>query len=176
VYARLNYLKKNYPVFSSTDVSYSLGATMGRSIVWRSAGMNAFVVGNFGTIAITVTATLPKAGTWYNGITGESETIPSTAYSVALAPGEFRLYIDQIVSAIEKNTTSAAESPIVFFDNKIWYKGSEKANIRILDLTGKLIFENIISTYLDLAYLQKGIYLVLVNENGKQYSSKLMKN
>lgn len=175
VYARLNYLKGNYPVFSSTDVSYSIGATMGRSIVWRSAGMNAFVVGNFGTIAITVTATLPKAGTWYNAFTGESETISSTSYSVALAPGEYRLYTDQAVSSIE-NTMNPNESPIAFFNNQIWYKGQGKANIQIFDLMGKLISENNISSKLDLAYLQKGIYLVLVNENGKQYSSKILKN
>ncbi len=174
-YSLLIALKKKYSVFSSTDVTYNIGATVGRSIVWRSADMNAFIVGNFGTSSFSVSATLPKAGSWYNVVTGVTETFTSTAYSATLAPGEFRLYTDQAVTSIE-NSGELSENPILFYDNKLWNKEGNQVSVQIYDLTGRMVVNKTISDFLDISFLNKGMYLVHVNDRGKAHAMKIMKN
>lgn len=175
VYAKLNQLKTTYPVFSSTDVTYSVGATEARSIVWRSSGMNAFVVGNFGVASTTVTATLPKTGTWYNVFTGESETFSSTSYSVTLAPGEFRLYTDnQALSSIE-NTGSDIISAVFADRNTIYNKGDEPVRITLFDLFGRKIEDAILNEKLDISNLQNGFYLIQVKDKTTTYTVKVNK-
>ncbi len=172
-YALLNGLKKKYPVFSTNDFTASVGATMARSFVWKTADMNAFVVGNFGTIAITATVTLPKAGAWYNVFTGQYETFSSTSYSATLAPGEFKLFTDQAVSSIHNKGDNDAS--VYISGNTIWNKSPDKAIIGVYDLAGRMLLSQTITESVDISHLQQGIYLMQVKQNGRFYSIKFLK-
>jgi glycosidase len=175
VYTRLIGLKKNYPVFSSTDVSYSIGATLGRSIIWRSAAMNAFLVGNFGVSNADVSLTLPKAGTWFNAFSGEAETFSTTSFSKNLAPGEYRLYIDNHDAASVDMPLASGELPLVVTDKEILYKGNNRASIYIYDLSGRNVCATTISRSLNIEDLKKGVYLVQLQDGGNNFLLKMMK-
>lgn len=85
-------LKRIEPVFSSTQVSLSVGNIAMKRIVLQHATRNAVVLGNFGVAAGNITPNFTGTGTWYEFFTGNTLTVNNVADPVTLQPGEYRIY------------------------------------------------------------------------------------
>jgi len=163
-YTKLGELKAKYDVFNSTDISYSLTGGQ-KHFIWKSADMNAFVVGNFDPTAKSINVTLPKAGTWYNVMDETSIDQGSTSYSVTLQPGEYRFYTDkQVVLGIEN--PSSDKNTIVIKDNTV-YLNEVSPLISVYNLGGLVCKQVKNTNTLNISDLGKGVYILKVqDENG----------
>ena len=167
VYSTLIAYKNQYSVFSGTDVTYSIGATAAKSIVWRSDEMNAFLVENFGVTSTSVTAELPKTGVWYDVFNNESSTFTSTSYAQTLAPGEFRLYVDQAVASLTKQMQANETELALLSGNNIINQSNSPLHVHIYDLSGQEIASADIDNNLDISFLSSGIYLAKLQTENK---------
>jgi hypothetical protein len=64
--------------------------------------MNVTIAGNFGVTEGSMQPGFQHAGTWYDFFSGKAFNVTSTSMSVALAPGEFHIYVDQPVEFPER--------------------------------------------------------------------------
>lgn len=99
VTASLIKLRRDYPTFIDGESNLQEGLATGfdKSLTIRHPDMDVVVVGNFDTKPITVDATFPRPGTYYDyfrggefaaaGTGGGDVTLP-----VELKPGEYKLY------------------------------------------------------------------------------------
>lgn len=64
VMAKLNYLKKTFPIFRTNDFSFALSS----EIKWLKLNLNmgnVLIVGNFGVTSATPSVQFQQTGTWY---------------------------------------------------------------------------------------------------------------
>ena len=106
VYKELIRVKKEYPVFSTTNFTMSVGGFQ-KTIHLNHQDMNVVVIGNFGLAAANMNVNFQHDGYWYDLFTGDSLLIGSDPESLDLEAGEYRLYTDVkigdgIVTAIEE--------------------------------------------------------------------------
>ena len=90
-YAKFIKMKIKNPVFSTSTVQYVTAGYI-KSIALTGTGTNVEVVGNFDVATQSGTITFPSTGTYYDYITGATINVPTTAYSITLAPGEYHIY------------------------------------------------------------------------------------
>ncbi len=101
VTASLIKLRRDYPTFvdGTSNLAEGLAAGPVKSLTIRHSEMDAVVVGNFDVTEKTVQATFPGGGTYYDYFKGgELATSAGTTdvtMSIALKPGEYRLYTDR---------------------------------------------------------------------------------
>lgn len=91
VYSRLIHWKRNNPIFSTTDFSFTLNGAV-KSVILKSPGQNVVTVANTDVINNTVTLTFPASGAWYDNLSGKSINLSGTTYSASYAPGEYHLF------------------------------------------------------------------------------------
>lgn len=94
VLAKLFYLKKNYPIFRTTDFTSSL-AGESKWLKLNQGSDHVLIVGNFGVVSNTISPQFQKTGTWYEYFTETTLDVANASQSLTLAPGEFRLYSTQ---------------------------------------------------------------------------------
>ena len=104
VVAEMIRLKTTYPIFKTTDVTLSAGASLQKFVVLRGVPysndpqsedeMNVVVSANFDLINATQTINFPHTGTWYDYFGEEDINVTNTSHTLSLKPGEFRLYTD----------------------------------------------------------------------------------
>ncbi len=94
VLAKLIYLKKTYPIFRTTDFTYSLSSDL-KWLKLNQGSENVVIFGNFGVTTGTLAIDFPKAGTWYDYFLESTVQVTNTSQSIVLAPGEFRVYSTQ---------------------------------------------------------------------------------
>ena len=98
MYARLIKMKIKNPVFSSTNFQYSLAAAVKNVQLIASDKTTVELIGNFDVIAQPGSISFPSTGTWYDNITGTSIAVTSLPYQVLLAPGEYHLYSNTVLT------------------------------------------------------------------------------
>lgn len=125
-------LKKTYPIFSTTDVTFGGMTTLQKQIMLKAVPftstpsttdqMSAVIVGNFDVSAKDITVNFPHTGTWYHFYSGgEPINVSNTATLMNLQPGEARIYtnvalpeplpeIIQFVKPIAPTLTSVLEA------------------------------------------------------------------
>ncbi len=190
VMAKLFYLKKTYPIFKTTDFSYSLANEL-KFIKLNLNGENVLVVGNFGVTSNTFNVQFQKTGTWYEYFTSTSLQVSNVSQSLVLAPGEFRLYSTQNFSKQDTTNNGGVipkpETGFVVWPNPV----SETLNISsvsplsriaVYSMTGSKVKElNLPGTdtsaqELSLGDLQRGNYIIqVVSTEGKTESRKIVK-
>jgi len=94
VFAKLSYLKKKYPIFSTADFTQSLAGEI-KWIKLNLNGENVLIVGNFGLATTNATLEFQKTGTWYDYFGKKSINVAATSQSMLLEAGEYRLYSTQ---------------------------------------------------------------------------------
>ncbi len=179
-YSYLNQLKQEYPVFSTTDFTYSLNNAV-KYFIWRSSDMNAFAVGNFDVKQSTVTAILPHPGTWYDAFSGQVYEFTST-YSTTLQPGEYRLFTDK---AVKEPITGVAdlvadESGFIVYPNPVkdmLYLNTEKEVnvVKILTTSGLQVKYERNVRQINVSGLPTGVYLLQIMDGKKQKTVKFVK-
>ena len=87
-------LRRDYPVFrDGPHVLRGLNEGLRKTVTMESADLDVVVVGNADVVDRDVTGRFPAGGTYYDYWTGTSLAVAAAGdLSVALAPGEYRLY------------------------------------------------------------------------------------
>ena len=190
VVSALNNLKKNEPLFSTTNFDTDLYG-MGKRIHLSSTPLNCTIVGNFNVIGIDMVPGFQHTGTWYDYFTGNPIEVNDVNASFAYTAGEYHLYFDQPMQAPDTSTVNVedimshyqldlfaypnpAREQISFgFNNEI----SGKVRIELLDVTGAVVYvfdeKNMGAgrqvMNLNIASIPAGIYFIRV---ANEYSSK----
>lgn len=150
VTAALNNLKKNEPVFSTTNFNIDLGG-FGKRIHLNGTN-NAVVVGNFQTTSLNMTPGFQHTGTWYDYFTGNSFQVNDLGATFFFEPGEYHVYTDYQLAIPDLNTAlsevmSFAKSTFMIWPNpssrnvNLAYSISQAAKVQIVlrDLTGRVV-------------------------------------
>jgi len=155
----LIYLKTNYEVFNTRSFEYQLEAPLKR-VKLTGEDMNVISVGNFRVVPGAVRPIFHKRGMWYDYISGDSLMVTDTFMVMTLAPGEFRMYIDQkidrpsgdITTSVSDFTSGSLE--IALFPNpsndKLVYLTAE------LDSESRVVVSNINGA---IVYVKDGLYI-----------------
>lgn len=73
-----------------------------RRISVSHADMNVTILGNFGVTSGTMQGGFQHTGTWYDYFSGRAYNFSSTSQTIHLEPGQFHIFIDQVVDFPEK--------------------------------------------------------------------------
>jgi glycosidase len=90
-YRLLNNFRKNLPVFSTTNYSWSLSSPAKR-LQLTGSGTSIDILGNFGTSETTIVPAFQQTGKWYEYFTEDSISVTNVNANITLQPGEFKLY------------------------------------------------------------------------------------
>lgn len=94
VVANLLYLRNNFDFFHGEVTKQQLNSFTKILNLSGSDGQVA-IVGNFGITQRNATGVFPTTGDWYDYFSGQTLPVSNLNFSVTLAPGEFRLFIDR---------------------------------------------------------------------------------
>jgi hypothetical protein len=98
VVGSLNRLRNNTTyssLFTSNNISYNLSGYV-KTMVVTQGSIGMVVMGNFDVATQTASVNFPFPGVWYNYL-NPGTIIASGSQSFSLAPGEYRVYINQFV-------------------------------------------------------------------------------
>ena len=196
VTAALNNLKKNEPVFSTTNFNIDLGG-FGKRIHLNGTN-NAVVVGNFQTTSINMIPGFQHTGTWYDYFTGNSFQVNDLGATFFFEPGEYHVYTDYQLAVPDLNTSlsevmSFAKSSFMIWPNpsshnvNLAYSMSQAAKVQIVlrDLTGRVVssfntqgFSGINQSEWNLAEenISAGSYIISVETEGRRESAPFVWN
>lgn len=187
-WARLNALKISEAVFegsyniTSGTQTPRISIYTGNENTSGSELKNVIVVANFSVTTQNVNPNFPYTGVWYDLMDESgSTTIDGTTTSINLAPGEFRVYGNQVSTlSVDKFDM---QTSLKLFPNPTNNKFSVNKNIDILNvytITGKLV-KSFTGDFkkgyaFDISNLKQSLYLVkAINELGEEVAIKLVK-
>lgn len=98
VTAALLHLRKNQDLFETADFQANIGGGQIRTIYLNGTDLNAAVVANVGISPATASVSFKHTGKWYEYYTGDSLTVTGASTTIPLGPGEYRLYLDQLIA------------------------------------------------------------------------------
>lgn len=180
-YTKLIKLKKNNPLFTTTDFQTDLTGAV-KKITLRSGGKTAIVLGNFDVISKNVSAGFPHTGTWYDYISGDSLVLTDVNinYNLIFKAGEYRIYLSEKystgISEEKKEPFSVLVSPNPVSDLcviEINYNGSATCEIIDYNLLGSEstpVYSGKINSHLLFSWTpkDKGVHVLKVRI-GNQY-------
>jgi hypothetical protein len=187
VFAKLNQLKQNEPVFTNDNFFYNLSAAV-KWYKYTNPENKVLAFGNFDIQQQTATIEFQETGKFYEFFSGDSITISQTSQNITLAPGEYRLYstkkMEQVrVATNNKNTSLQTTNPVTIFPNPatstLHLKTNKTINeIQILSIDGKKIYQSnpILNsnTTLNVNNFERGIYIVKVVQGDNIFTSKIL--
>ena len=148
VMSALSALKRDYPVFQTTDFTWDVWGS-GKRLHLNGANMNVVVAGNFQVTELSMVPGFQHTGTWYDYFTGTSIEVTNLETSFAFAPGEYHLWTDEPLETPENILAiEEARAPAGFMvgpnpgkDARIRFDTPlpEQATLRVLDLTGRCV-------------------------------------
>jgi hypothetical protein len=94
VFAQMIDLRKNKPVFSTSDYTIDLAGNF-KSIVLNSTNETAVAVANFDVVPVTRNMNFGPIGRWKEYFTRQEMTTTAVSESITLNPGEYRLYFKE---------------------------------------------------------------------------------
>lgn len=86
------FLRKNYPVFHTSDFSAQLNSSVEKQIILRDPSLNVVVAANFGVLSTSFSVNFPAAGKYYNYFTRDSISVSGTSQTVNFQPGQYFLW------------------------------------------------------------------------------------
>jgi len=182
--AALVKLKKDNPIFETTDFTLTLAGAM-KKIRLRNDTSSMVVLGNFDVINGTIIPDFYQTGTWYEFFTGDTLNVTNITAPIALKAGEYRIYSNRKlnfpygVDNIPANLTqvSVAPNPVVEKCNiLITCKGINSCKVDVYTAEGKYIrslFRGMINNQLSLEWKpdNNGVYLLKI-QTGKLITTR----
>jgi hypothetical protein len=110
VYASLIALKKNEPVFETTNFTQSVVGAV-KTIHLEDTNLKVTLVGNFDIVPQSVNPEFQQAGTWYNYLTGTTLNVTNPTANLTLQPGEYAVYTSRLIN--RPTTVLAARGPSI---------------------------------------------------------------
>jgi hypothetical protein len=186
VMAKLNELKQTYPEFTPETFDYNLSG----ALKWyrlNNGNNHVLTVGNFGTSENLINVTFQENGKWFEFFSRDSIEVSSTQQSIALLPGEYRIYSTRKFNdpgvVTETEEFSSFNSNIQVYPNPANSEiniSSQKpiSQIQIYSLTGEIVFqENSMTTNtktLNVTGFAPGIYMVRMVQGNNISTQKLV--
>jgi len=96
-------------LFQTGTISQSLSGGYKWIQVNSGDSSRLMVIGNFGVNPVTVNVSFPVSGAWYDYMNNTMLNLSSTTHSIALQPGEYRIYVNRNVNNI--TTTPVVNIP-----------------------------------------------------------------
>ena len=188
-YSKLINLKKNEPVFNG-DYSISPNGNNIRQRIYvynnslpASQLKNVVILANFSVASQNITPDFPYTGTWYDLMTDAPVNVSSTSAQITLAPGDFRVYGNQLPSTLNVDSFDLRDDIVLAPNpaNDSFSITVSTVKVEIYSITGQLVkrFENDFDTNhrCDVSELNKGVYFVKVKDvDNREKSLKLIKN
>lgn len=178
-YAKLIYLKKNNPLFQTTDFQMDVSGAI-KKIKLSLDSKSGLVVGNFDVISKNVIPGFSRTGTWYEYMSGDSLVVTDLNANLILKAGEYRIflsekYIPYGIQSKEKEPFSVSVYPNPVTDLcavSIRYEGSDFCEVSDYTLLGgktETVFSGKIVSQLQLPWTPrgKGVHILKVRI-GKQ--------
>lgn len=196
VYRKLIYLKRTQPQMRDLGLFMDLGQYE-KVVRFINNDFNCVIAGNFDVVGQDMNPAFPFGGMWYDYLTGDSLDVSNPGNAFSYQPGEFHVYTDRkiippanpygeepnVVLPLE-NTNNIQVYPNPF-NNELVFNLNEKssgANIRICDITGRVVFENTNAqttssnqVHINASQISSGLYIYTVQSNGSSYSGKIVK-
>jgi len=189
-WSRLIELKINEDVFEGDySISPYTNDARPRIYIWddnlpSTELKNVVVLCNFNTITQTINPDFPYTGTWYDLMdpSGESTlNVTNTSTLIGLQPGQFKIYGNQPSTTL--NTPDFEVKDVSIIPNPVtstFKINAPVSNLKIIDITGKLIKEfdgNFKSNVaFDISKLPQSMYIIqITSSNGQTQTTKLVK-
>lgn len=189
VYSKLIYLKKNNPIFRTTDFQMDVSGAV-KKITLNYQGNTAIVLGNFEVTSGNVSAGFPHTGTWYDYLSGDSLVLTDVNinYNLIFKAGESRIYLSKKFSESygiienKKEPFSVIVSPNPVSETciiEITYAGSAQCEIRDYSLLGSenaSVYSGSINSHLKMPWMPKGkgIHLLKIKIGNQQVTRKVV--
>jgi pullulanase/glycogen debranching enzyme len=193
IYTQLIKLKKEYPVFSTSNFTLNFSGA-NKWIKLIGSDMNAIALGNFNIQSENMSVSFPNTGWWYEYFSQDSVELTSAAVNYTFAPGEYRLYTtkriksEDIFVGINSNLGSKNDYSFDIWPNptngdfviKPNYLDNDNSTLTIYSILGQRVFEQIINkhSFRETPYqvnlnskLTPGIYLVRL-QTGRQSNTR----
>ena len=147
---------------------------------------NVVVIANFSVGNQSINPSFPTdvytyPMTWYNLMDNTPVTITSPTATIALAPGQFRVYGNK-PSTLSSNDLEMIKNEVMIYPNPTRNSFALSADVTLVEIyniTGQIIksFNNATSNQqFDITDLETGIYLIkLTDNNGTSQTKKLIK-
>ena len=201
VFSALINLKKENPVFQTTNYSQSFFGKLKRINLYHSS-MDAVVIGNFDVASGVVDPNFSQIGTWYEFFSGDTLEVTNPTANLPLNPGEYRLYTTgklntpELIVDIENPSFSSYAIPVIVYPNpsqnlvniKISPDQSVNLSVSIFDITGRevirLVHNNKINDTQTFQWnfqnqsgheVDRGIYLVKIQTNQRIHFVKVIR-
>jgi hypothetical protein len=141
----------------------------GRRIALTHSDLNMVALGNFNASApISALPNFPKAGTWYELLTGEVLNVTNTNMTISMNAGDLKIYTDRIVNPGSGLKEAKIDINCTVYPGvttgKLWISSAtEVEKVNIYNVQGALqsAYSNV--TEIDASGLASGIYLMEVN-------------
>ncbi len=185
LYSKLIALKKNEPVFQTNNFTLNTSSDTAKSIHLTSSSFNhpgiknVTIIGNFGVEPIEIDPEFQNRGFWFDLLDGRKRAIfiRDVNAKITLQPGEFKIYGDR---PYFPRIRQPKKPSIVIYPNptRSTFALREKAEkISIFNNRGILVkeFEGKFAPHqqFPVRELSKGFYIVKVENNTKNYVTKL---
>ncbi|MDP2161769.1 MAG: T9SS type A sorting domain-containing protein, partial [Flavobacterium sp.] len=187
-YAKLNALKTSQPVFNGEYAISPNGNNIRQRIyvfdnsLPASQLKNVVILANFSVANQNITPDFPYIGTWYDLMAETAINVTSTTAQITLAPGEFKVYGNQLVT-LNTDEIELADDFAMYPNptSNAFALSVATSKVDIYSVTGQLVksFTAAFSEnhVFDISELNTGIYMVKVSDNNnREKTMKLIKN
>ena len=147
VYSKLNQLRL-HPMYRNNFTSNRITFSLGGAFKWMQLitdTSNICVLGNFDVNSVTGQFTFPSSGTWYEYISGTTFSATGSSQSIALQPGEYKVYINRplsgpITSVAENPAASAHSFQVRLYPNPVTRAGMYEIDMKTAGQVNVLLF------------------------------------
>jgi hypothetical protein len=186
-------LKTTYPVFRDLNVGMELGPYR-KWIRYDSNTLDALIVGNFDVVGGSINVNFTQTGKWYDYLEGDSINISNTNTTLDLAAGEYHVYLNQRVTpptntygGVPNSINNLEDDAQIFvFPNPfndqltiILPLGAKKADVEIFDIAGRTVWSKQTNgdeiVQMANSELPNGLYFCRIQQSGKVFSTKIIK-
>ncbi len=170
LYAQMHRMRKEMEIFQSNDFTMSVSAQRKR-ILLRGTNSDLILIGNFGVVARQMKPYFTKTGMWYEIFSGDSIYIDNKLHTIAVPPGEFRLFSSKKIStAVKSPAGNKANTPVIYPNpatdviSVALQDKDEKMDWDIYDLSGNLRMQGRMpgSNTINIRKLPEGMYYLLL--------------
>jgi hypothetical protein len=124
VYSQLNRLRF-HPWYTGAFQSGTIDRSLGGAVKWIKVTTtgdtsDVVVVGNFDVNSQTATISFPVAGTWYDYFNNTTFSATGTAQNIALAPGQFFVYVNRNVNNLSTTPIGNVPGNAVVLEAKVF--------------------------------------------------------
>lgn len=195
VYSALNKLKLSEPVFSSSNFTFSSASTF-KVLKLSDSTMNVLVAGNFAMTPVLQIPGFHHTGIWYDYFAGDSVVVNTTADTIKLQPGEYKLFTDKrltkpVITAVTGfEDAGDLNQQFLFYPNPVHtvlnvevpdgFVNNEEISITLLNHIGQNIltksFKNSKLLSLNVEPFAPGFYLLKISGKAFNRTQKILIN